>query len=284
MSLTDIPTVPPALSIPPLPQGGPDIEPRQGRRFAGARAVLALMLREMSASYGRSPGGYLWAVLEPVAGIALLSAIFSLAFRSPALGSSFPLFYATGIIPLLVFTGLANRVGQAVNYSRNLLVYPSVTFVDAILARFLLNLLTQGLVAFVVFGGILMIFDTKVILRLPSVLAAVGLSAVLALGIGTLNCYLFTRFPVWQNIWNILTRPLFIVSCVFMLFDQIPPWAREWLWYNPIIHSVGMMRHGFYATYHAPYVSVLYVLAVSMVAGLAGLLLLYRDRYDLLER
>ena len=27
----------------------------------------------MGTTYGRSPGGYLWAILEPVAGIALLS-------------------------------------------------------------------------------------------------------------------------------------------------------------------------------------------------------------------
>jgi capsular polysaccharide transport system permease protein len=139
-------------------------------------------------------------------------------------------------------------------------------------------------VALVIFGGIFLVFDTKVMLRLPAIFAALGLVSALALGIGTLNCYLFTRFPVWQNIWNILTRPLFIVSCVFMLFDQIPAWAREWLWYNPIIHVVGMMRHGFYSTYHAAYVSVFYVLGVSLVAGTAGLFLLWRYRYGLLER
>lgn len=45
-----------------------------------------------------------------------------------------------------------------------------------------------------------------------------------------------------------------------------------------------MMRHGFYSTYHATYVSVTYVLVVSLVSGALGLLLLYRHRHDLLER
>ncbi|MEL6475009.1 MAG: sugar ABC transporter permease, partial [Pseudomonadota bacterium] len=36
---------------------------RQRRRFASLRSIIALMLREMATSYGRSPGGYLWAVL-----------------------------------------------------------------------------------------------------------------------------------------------------------------------------------------------------------------------------
>ena len=35
---------------------GPQTKPR---RFATLRTVLALMLREMATTYGRSPGGYL---------------------------------------------------------------------------------------------------------------------------------------------------------------------------------------------------------------------------------
>ena len=47
------------------------------------RIVMALMLREMATTYGRSAGGYLWAILEPILGIALLSVIFSLALARP---------------------------------------------------------------------------------------------------------------------------------------------------------------------------------------------------------
>lgn len=266
-----------------LPQGKPT-KVGVRRRFATLRAIAALVVREMSTTYGRSPGGYLWAILEPVAGIGLLTAIFSLIFFSPALGSNFALFYATGLVPLTFFTTVSSRVGNSILYSRQLLAYPSVNFLDAILARFLLNALTQTMVASVIFVGIMLFFDTKVIIRLPYIAAALALTGVLALGIGTLNCFLFTRFPVWQQIWSILTRPLFIGSCVFMLFDQVPAWVRDWLWYNPVVHLVGMMRHGFYSTYHAPYVSVSYVIGFSLVCGLMGLLLLFKHQYSLLER
>lgn len=269
--------------MPDLP-AGEVLASHPRRSFATFRAVAALVLREMYTTNGRSPGGYLWAILEPVAGIALLSIIFSLGFRSPSIGTNFALFYATGLVPLTFFTAIAGRVGLAVSYSRPLLAYPSVKFLDAILARFLLNALTQVMVAYVIFAGILIVFDVRVILNLPAVALSLVMSGMLALGIGTLNCFLFTQFPVWQQVWSILTRPLFIVSCVFNLFDQLPVWARDWLWYNPIVHTVGMMRHGFYSTYHAPYVSVLYVAGVSLVTGAAGLMLLYRHQYSLLER
>ena len=258
--------------------------PAQTRRFAGLRAIAALVIREMSTSYGRSPGGYIWAILEPVGGIALLSVVFSLALRNPALGSNFALFYATGLIPLSFFLTLSNQIGLSVLQSRQLLAYPSVTILDAILARFVLNLMTQLMVAFVVFAGIMLIFDTKVILNPTATAAALGLSAALALGVGTLNCYLFTQVPIWQNIWAILTRPLFLISCVFMVFDQLPAWARDWLWYNPIVHTVGTMRHGFYSTYHAQYTSPLYILAIALITATAGLVLIHKDKQNMLER
>lgn len=260
-----------------LPKGRP-------RFLASLRTITALILREMATTYGRSPGGYLWAVLEPVAGVAVLSAAFSFAFQSPPLGSNFQLFYATGIIPLSIYSSISSRVANSVSFSRPLLTYPSVTFMDAILARFILNMLTQIMVAYLILAGVMLIYDTKVILKLPSVAGALALSGALAMGIGTLNCFLFTRFPLWSQIWGILMKPIFMISCIFMTFDSMPIWARDILWYNPVIHLVGLMRHGFYSSYHASYVSVGYVLVISATCMAAGLMLLRKHQYSLLNR
>jgi capsular polysaccharide transport system permease protein len=185
---------------------------------------------------------------------------------------------------LSTFTVLSGRVAQSLTYSRQLLTYPSVTFLDAILARFILSMLTQIMVAYVVFAGILLVYDTKVLIKLPAIAGSIALAGILALGIGTLNCFFFTRFPIWQQTWGILTRPLLIISCVFIVFDGLPIWVREWLWYNPIVHLVGLMRYGFYSSYHAAYVSVGYVLAVSAISMALGLILLRKHQYTLLNR
>lgn len=253
------------------------------RRFASLRTITALMLREMATTNGRTPGGYLWAVLEPVAGIALLSAIFSVAFRNPALGTNFPLFFATGMIPFVLFSTVSAKLAQAINFSKPLLAYPSVTFLDAILARFILNTLTEIMVAYIVFTGILLIFETRVIIDIPTIAMSLVLAAALSLGVGTLNCFLFTRFPIWQQAWSILMRPMFIISGVFLLYDHLPRLVQEWLWYNPLIHVVGLARRGFYITYDAPYVSVGYVLGFSAVCFVLGLVLLRRYQHALLN-
>ena len=269
----------------PTISGLPMQAPAQHRRsFASFRTIIALVLREMSTSYGRSPGGYLWAVLEPVAGIALLSAVFSIAFTKPALGVNFPLFYATGMVPFLIFTSISNKIAQALNFSRPLLAYPSVTFIDAIVARFLLNMLTEIMVCYIVFTGILLIFDTRVIVNVPVVALGLLMAGFLALGVGTLNCFLFTKFPLWQQAWSILMRPMFIISCVIMVYDRLPDSVSYWLWFNPVVHVIGMVRHGVYSSYVGTYISVSYVFGFSAVCMVFGLIFLRRYQYSMFER
>ena len=252
------------------------------RRFATVRAILALMLREMATTYGRSPGGYLWAVLEPVGGIAILTLIFSFGFNKPSLGTNFPIFYATGVLPFMMFNSVCNRVSTALLFSKSLLAYPAVTFVDALIARFLVNTVTQAMVGYVVFGGILMLYETRTLVNPALVAQSLALTAIFALGVGTLNAYLIARFAVWQMIWAILTRPLFLVSGIFFLFNATPQPMRDFIWYNPLVHTVGMMRAGFYPTYNADYVSSAYVVLLSLGTFLLGLLLLNRSHRDLL--
>ena len=262
------------------PAQRPVVPPR--RRFASLRAIMALMLREMSTSYGRSPGGYLWAILEPVAGITLLSLVFAAAFRNPPLGISFPMFYATGMLPFALFNDVHNKVAQSLAYSRPLLAYPTVTYLDALLARFVLNAMTQILVGYLILTACMLLFETRVNPDLPVIVEAYALTALLALGVGTLNCYFFTRFDLMSRLWSILMRPMFIISGVFILFEGIPGAYQDVLWWNPLIHVVGLMRAGFYANYEASYVSGPYVLAVSLGALALGLTLLRRSYRDLL--
>lgn len=181
------------------------------RKHKTARTVGALLLREMATTYGRSPGGYLWAILEPIAGIALLSIIFSAAFRTPPLGTSFPLFYASGYLPFVFFTALSSKVGASIKFSQTLLNYPSVTYFDAILARFLLTSLTHVMVFVIVTMGLVTFVDIQPIFDPIRVLNSLGMAMALGLGIGTLNCFLFSMVPIWIQAWNIITRPLFII-------------------------------------------------------------------------
>lgn len=253
------------------------------RRFKTPRTVMALILREMTTTYGRTPGGYLWAVLEPAAGIALLTLIFALGFKSPPLGTNFPLFYATGIVPFLMYLDISGKLGTALMFSRPLLAYPAVRCLDALLARLILNALTQLMVAGLLLGGLLWAFETRTVLVPGRIALAFAMTLALAAGVGTLNCFLMSRFPVWQRIWAILNRPLFIVSCIFFTFEAAPAELRPWLWWLPTIHPIGMMRAGLYPGYEASYASPFYIFSLSLGLGVLGLLCLQRWQRDLIH-
>lgn len=253
-------------------------------RFSTSRTVCALILREMSATYGRSPGGYIWVVLEPVLGIGLLVAIFSIGFRSPPLGSSFALFYATGLLPMFVFTTTVAKVSQAINYSRQLLNYPRVTFIDAILARFILNLLTQGLIMVIIVGTILLLEDTRTTFYLGRFMSSVAMGAALGLGVGLLLCTLISQHPMWQTVWSVLTRPLMLVSGVIILHETLPRPYNKWLDWNPVVHVTGQMRRAFYYSYRAEYLDVGYVYIVSLICGVIGVFFLRRYYRNMMEK
>lgn len=267
-------------SAPPLPPTGSGLRPRKPHIL---RTISALMLREISTTYGRSALGYLWAILEPAAGILLLTFVFSMALRSPPMGTNFALFYATGFLPFVTYMDISQKVSQSLRFSRPLLFYPGVTFLDALLARVLLNMMTQAIITTMVLTTVILFYDVDVILAPDAIALSFAMAAALGAGVGTLNCYLLTAYPIWERAWSILTRPLFLVSCIFFLFDGIPQPFRDYLWWNPLVHVVGGMRAGIYVTYDATYVSPLYVFSVSLITAALGLMLLRRYHSDILN-
>ena len=257
---------------------------RRAPKFATFRNILALMLREMSTRYGRTPGGYIWSVLEPFAAIMFLSIGFSLLLRSPSLGTSVLLFYATGYLPLNLYNSLAQPIARSISFSRPLLRFPAVNWMDALLARFILNSLTNVLICVLLFTVILSIVESRTVLDLPPIIEAFSLAMMLGLGVGAVNCVMFGLFPVWEVIWGIVTRPLFLASGVIFIYEDLPALAQNILWYNPLIHITRLMRTGFYPTYSPTYINIIYVMLFSMIALTLGLLFTRRYNRVILHR
>jgi capsular polysaccharide transport system permease protein len=278
------PLRPPRLD-PLRPPGLNPLRPPADRpSFQRFRVLSALVIREMAASFGRSVGGYFWAIAQPLGGIMLLSIAFRLALRSPPIGTSFILFYATGVVPFQLFNTMSNKVSAAVSSNRGLLAYPVVNALDAVMAKFLLNFLTNCITGVLLFSGIVYFSGVYVILDLASIVAGFVLVSLLGLGVGTLNCVLFGFFPTWKNMWAVLTRPLFILSGIFFTYEKVPPEFKQIMWYNPIMQCIGLMRAGFYGTYDASYVSIPYVLGVSLTCFILGAYLVRRHATFLIEQ
>ena len=252
------------------------------RSFAAFRSIAALMMREMATEHGRNPGGYIWAILQPLAGVVVMVMIFQygLRVREPRLGSNFAIYFATGMIPFMAWRDISQKLTTALRYSSAFLAYPSVTLVDALAARFILNFLTHLMVGYIVFAVLLSVFDTGTSLDLPGLAQACAMIVVLGIGIGIMNSFITGVFPLWTQAWTIITRPLFLISGVFFLIDDMPQPIRDLLWWNPLAHAIGQMRRGFYPQYDASWISPFYVFSIGLILTLIGLLLLdhYKSR------
>ncbi|MEM7524627.1 MAG: ABC transporter permease [Pseudomonadota bacterium] len=258
---------------------GPDLMPS----FINLRVIFALMMREMSTRYGRSAGGYIWAIIEPVGMIAVMSIVFGFVLRTPALGSNFPLFFATGFLPFSYYMELANFSSSAVGMNRPLLTYPRVTPMDTVIARVALQFITLCVVSVLILGGIIIFYDIHTVYDFSSMIEGVALASLLGFGNGVTNAVIISYVPTYMNVWKILTRPLFLISGVFFIPDELPRVARDLLWYNPISHAVGLVRRGFYPTYEADWISHLYLGGTAVGLTTVGLFLIYYNRHNIVE-
>lgn len=238
----------------------------------------------MSTTYGRTVGGYIWAIVEPLGVIFLLALGFSLLIRNPPLGSNFILFYASGYLVFHAYQMIALPVARSINFSRPLLFYPAVAWIDAVAARTFLNALTSIMVCYITLLIVFVLLETRTVIDIAPMISATALSIFLGFGIGVTNCALMGLFPTWDVIWSIITRPLFLASGVLFTYESLPQGVQDYLWFNPLLHVIGLFRQGIYPMYQADYVSVPFVAGVAALLSAIGLALLHHHHREILER
>ena len=256
----------------PVEQVGQRVSGGVGR-VTVVRAVLAILLRDMQVTYSRFVGGYVWAIIEPAAAILFFSVVieYGLGIRAPGLGNSFPLFFATGYLPLALFLSMDRKLSRCFQFAKGFLPYPGLNLTQVIVARVILCFFTEVLAMIVIFLAIHAIFDATSYITPGQIVLATVLAGILGAGTGIINNTLMAFVPIWETIWAVLTRPLFIVSGVFFMYEDMPRLAQEIMWWNPITHCIAIMRMGFYPGYEAVWSSWFYVLATGMGLVFLGL-------------
>lgn len=239
------------------------------------RVVHALMLREIKSRFGRQKLGYLWAVLEPTAFIALFAIIFSLARQTAPSGMPVVLFMVTGIGPFILFRNTMNQTVRAIESNRVLLTFPQVTVIDLVLARALLEIATLTAVFFLLLAGAHAIGYTVEIENPLRMLFALACLALTGFGLGAIFAALAPFFRSTPQIVSIVAgRPLFFTSGLFFTAEMIPGGIRELVLLNPILHMLEWLRSAFFVEFESRYMSVEYALGTALVTVCLGLLML----------
>lgn len=236
------------------------------------RVIHALIIRETRTRFGDSKLGYGWALLEPILHILMLSLVFAVMMRGrPPIGNEFFIFYYTGIIPYHLFVHTSSSMTYAITSNGSLLQLPLVGTFDVLMARGLLELLTDTVVAVILLAG----FGAVGLGALPQDFLGVSAAAVVVwlfgCGCGFVNAVITAFAKSWDKIWAQLTRVLYFCSGIFYVPGMMPEWIRDILAWNPVLHAVDWFRASFFPEYEPHWLDRSYLSTVAIVTVLAGL-------------
>jgi capsular polysaccharide transport system permease protein len=235
-----------------------------------ARVIAALVLRETRTAFGDTQLGYLWAIVNPALSTLVLVLIFSSIGRSPAFGTSFALFFATGILPFQTYSKLSSSLMTAINASRGLLSYPLVNETDILISKYILIVLTYLMIIIVFFTMIIWGDDASTPVRVEQCATAFLVLSFLGLGAGTTNAVLFRLWPTWKQLESIISKPLFFLSGIFYVPSDFPTHIVKLLAWNPILHGIEWFREGYYGNYDSVVLSKSYLLTCTIILLLFG--------------
>lgn len=228
------------------------------------RISSAFLFREMSTRFGRNPGGYIWALIEPLAFIGLMTALFQIISHTPPMGESYPLFYATGYFGFHIYSDMQNYIKSSLTANKSLLSYPIVAPVDIVTARFILQAITTTVVCIIILGIIIATLRFGINIYWPALLQAAFFGWLFGLGLGLINIVLFPKYPLYEKVFMIISRPFFLLSGAFYIPSSLPHPAGDIILMNPLCHLVLAFREGFYGPASVPGLDMSYLAKISL--------------------
>ena len=240
------------------------------------RVVWALMLREIHTLYGGARLGYLWALINNCFGVAVFWLLRAMLGTRPPHGMSIAVFLVSGFTIWFIINRIVNSSMHAISGNRALLTFPQVTPLDVMLARAGVSTATEILVASLIIAASMALGQTSPDPNWAILLAALGLTVLFGLGLGSLLAALNVIFPSLEKLVPLVFRLLFFVSGIFFSVSVMPPAIQKYVAWNPILQIIELTRLGLNPAYQAAAIEPLYLALTVLLLLTLGLLL---ERY-----
>jgi capsular polysaccharide transport system permease protein len=235
------------------------------------RVIWALTLREFRTKILGHKLGAFMALAEPF--FFVLSVSFAVSFidKQAKIGTSFILFFATGVIPFNSYRRVAKETRSAVKRYKKCLYIPIVRPIDPFIAVAIIQLLLYISIYLTFFVGYFLVTGHGLPHDWGATFFPLVICAMLGLGSGLINTAICSYFPPWDKFFAILMMPLFLISGVLHPIHTFPSYVQDILYWNPLAHAVVASRNGYFDIYEYPFYDPYYFVGFSVTTLFIGL-------------
>ncbi len=241
--------------------------------------IYALLLQELTSTFGKSRGGFMWVLVEPLAHLLVPMFIFGFIRQGLVPGVEYPVFLVYGFLPFLLFKAICLQTVNGVNSAGGLLAYRQVLLMDVFIANAMAYAVIQAVVFAIVLTG-LALFGYDVLPPHPVEFAAVlALTIMLAFGLGLVLAAIASLVPDARPVIQVMFMPLYFASGILFPVTRFPDEWLRLMAFNPVLHLVELTRAMAVEGYEPfKYVSLAYPVTLAFTLTAIGLML-YRLRY-----
>lgn len=208
----------------------------------------------------------MWALLEPMCHILLLSLFFGLLRGRTVAGIEFPVFVLVGLVPFLLFRNTTLQLMDSPRENRSLFAYKQIKPLDTFMARVLVEgCISVTVYSILVFGFAWFGFDISIAHPIEWVLTIL-LGILFSFGLGMLLALIAHALPGSKGVIRMAFFPLYFMSGVLIPAAYLPQAFLPILLLNPFLHLLELIRGEIFAHYvPVAGVSLTYVAACTVI-------------------
>lgn len=209
--------------------------------WAHRELVVLFIKRQIASRYRQMLLGGLWAVLEPLATLAMMSVVFGFLLRVNTSGYPYPVYAFAALIPWFLFSKSALAVASSLQENMALIskvYFPRLLLPIAAMCRELFD----SLITLAILIALAISFDFypswKYIFIVPGLL----LVALAGCGLGLWVAALMVKFRDARPILTICLQAGMYATPIFYPSSFVPAWLMPYYQLNPMYWMVALFR------------------------------------------
>lgn len=237
-----------------------------GRLLDWMKKIHALIVRDVRSRFSGDPLGYGWAFLTPLVWIGTIAIVFNLIGRTLPIHTDVISFLIAGMLPYTVFRLTITSTMRSIRAHKYMVYFAEINKRDILLACALLEFINATIVYSALLLANYLIIGTIEVDDPATVLVGFTMAWALGASFGHMASQFSEISESTIRIVPIILRPMFWISGIFFVANELPISILNYLKYNPLLQSIEIVRSGTYESYSSNVIDIL--IPLSFIVGL----------------